>query len=155
MLNLVMMSVIFGSLPFWKPIEDDPVLAKAVSEVESLRRGKATDFMQLEDVATRLLAEIEEPESQGILLFHVVNVYAQSGMQNREKLMAHIDRAETLLREPTRRAAPPGATGDGITNRAGSHGRWYNKSRRWRDSLFVFRIEMTPWVPLAMALDRQ
>jgi hypothetical protein len=112
LLVLTLELAIFGAFPFWEPLDDDPELAEAIGMLESLRAGKNTDFDRVESRAAELLERFPEPERRGILLFHVVNVYAQSGMQRRDVLYNHAERAVALLKEPSRRAALHTFAGD-------------------------------------------
>ena len=109
---LLLVCVAIGGGPFWPPISDDLELQSAIGKIEKIRNGKLTDFQKLGMVANELVESFPEADRQGVLLFHLLNVYAQSGMQHRPEMLAIAKRADAILREPIRRAALHTLTGD-------------------------------------------
>jgi hypothetical protein len=114
-LCLVAHSTVVGFAdPFWLPISDNDDIAKAIARIEKLRKEGEVDHDRVQELCDSLLREFPDTKQQGLILFHVTNVFAQSGMRDRGLVLKYAAMSLESLADPPRRAALHVYCGDAI-----------------------------------------
>jgi len=68
-----------------------------LNKLDSLRKGKETNYSEVERIGALLLKEFKEPADQGRIYYRLSHVYAQSGLVHPEKVIEH---AKDALKYP-------------------------------------------------------
>ena len=106
-------------------------LDEALSEMDALRAGRETPFVEVETRAQELLEQYTKPHEQGKICWQVADVFAQSGQVRPDATIAWVKKALRFPLEPAKRLELYVAWGHAIqVKHAGVRGEQLAAARR-------------------------
>jgi hypothetical protein len=136
----------------------DNQLQAGLRKIDGMRRGKSTEFKELDTLGQKLLAEHLDPVEQGQIYYHLAHVHAQSGLVHPEQVANYAKKALACPLEPLQ--VPRLYVYWGDAQQVARAGEARASTRRWSSTIYltgladVLRYPMPAAAPNLPGVDR-